>query len=196
MSKYKVCPDCGFHNEPFRIECARCEADITASPVVDGTSEAREQPVPAKKLARICECGAVNPPAARKCAQCGEDISDIVPAPEPEKAAAPRFTLAAVDGSYAYELTQSETTVGREQEMSGYLSQKQYVSRTHAKFTVLDGRLFVSDCGSVNHTYINSARISTSPQELHDGDEVGLGGCVADGSRQEGAAYFTVRICS
>lgn len=196
MSKYKVCPDCGFHNEPFRIECAQCEADITASPVVDGASETREQPATAKKLARICECGAVNPPAARKCAQCGEDISDIIPAPEPERASAPRFTLAAVDGSFAYELTRQETTVGREQEMSGYLSQKRYVSRTHAKFTVVDGRLFVADCGSVNHTYINSARISTSPQELHDGDEVGLGGCVADGSRQEGAAYFTVRICS
>lgn len=195
MSKYKVCPDCGFHNEPFRIECAQCEADITASPVVDGASEVREQPAPAKKLVRICECGAVNPPAARKCAQCGEDISDIIPAPEPESAA-PHFTLAAVDGSFAYELTQPETTVGRAQEMSGYLSQKQYVSRTHAKLTVLDGRLFIADCGSVNHTYINNARISGGPQELHDGDEIGLGGCVSGGSRQEGAAYFTVRICT
>lgn len=196
MSKYKVCPDCGFHNEPFRIECAQCEADITASPIVDEDPEPRAKPAPAKKMVRICECGAVNPAAARKCSECGEDISDMIPAPEPEKSAAPHFTLASVDGAFAYELTQPETTVGREREMSGYLSQKQYVSRTHAKFTAADGRLFIEDCGSVNHTYVNDSRIPEGLQELHDGDEIGLGGCVSGGSRQEGAAYFTVRICT
>ncbi|MGN1108725.1 MAG: FHA domain-containing protein [Oscillospiraceae bacterium] len=52
----------------------------------------------------------------------------------------------------------------------------------------------MTNLSTTNFTYVNNVRIS-SRQELHDGDEIGLGGNSAEGTRQEGAAYFTVRIC-
>ena len=78
--------------------------------------------------------------------------------------------------------------------MSDYLSGKPYVSRVHAKLTTHDGKLFVTDLGSANHTYVNNEQIS-GEVELHDGDELAFGGRVVNNSRQDSAAYFMVRIC-
>lgn len=195
MSKYRVCPDCGFHNAPSRIECSECEADLTAVPVVDeNTEQLNLAPTGAKSMVRLCDCGAKNPAAARKCSACGEDISDIIPT-EDRGNSVSHFMLASVDGSYAFELTEPETTVGRDQEMREYLSGKPFVSRVHAKFTAEGEKLFITNMSGTNYTYLNNSRISSGRQELHDGDEIGLGGCVVDGSRQDGAAYFVVRIC-
>ncbi len=194
MSKYRICPDCGFHNPPSRIECSQCEADLTSTPVVDENTSTKPADTSAPRaFVRVCGCGARNPAAMRKCAVCGEDISDIIPSEDvPESA--PHFTLASLDGEYAYELTQPETDVGREQEMREYLSAKPYVSRTHARLTAENGRLYITNLSTTNFTYVNNLRISNR-QELHDGDEIGLGGNSAEGTRQESAAYFTVRIC-
>ena len=194
MSKYRICPDCGFHNPPSRIECSQCEADLTSVPVVDENTVPKSAETAPKPLVRICSCGARNPAAMRKCAVCGEDISDIIPG-EDVPAGAPHFTLASVDGEYAYELTQPEITLGREQEMQEYLSAKPFVSRTHAKLNSENGRLYITNLSRTNFTYVNNLRIS-GRQELHDGDEVGLGGNNSDGERQQGAAYFIVRICT
>ena len=193
MNKYRICPDCGFHNPPCRIECSECEADLTCVPVVDESTAERSPIIPPKPMVRICSCGTRNPAAMRKCASCGEDISDVMPSSAEEEAAA-RFTLASVDGEFAYEITRTEITVGREQELREYLAVKPFVSRTHARFTTEGGRLYIHNLSSTNYTYVNNVRISDR-QELHDGDEVGLGGNAVGGNRQAGAAYFTVRIC-
>lgn len=193
MNKYRICPDCGSHNPPGRIECSECEADLTSVPVVDESTAERSPIVPPKPMVRICSCGTKNPAAMRKCASCGEDISDVMPSSDEEEAAT-RFTLASVDGEYAYEITQTEITVGREQELREYLAAKPFVSRIHARFTTEDGRLFITNLSATNFTYVNNVRISER-QELHDGDEIGLGGTSVGGNRQSGAAYFTVRIC-
>ncbi|MGN1119850.1 MAG: FHA domain-containing protein [Oscillospiraceae bacterium] len=198
MTKYKICPNCNCHNEPNIPECVQCEADITSVPVVDEeTVKHKTETYSQKRMVRICdECGAVNPPAARICS-CGEDISDIIPIEQQEestKQGQAHFTLATIDGNYAYDLTEPETTVGKENTMSEYLSGKPYVSRVHAKLTIQDGGLFVIDLGSTNHTYVNNEQV-IERQELHDGDELALGGRVVNNSRQDGAAYFMVRIC-
>mgnify|MGYP000003115900 FL=1 len=196
MTKYKICPDCQCHNEPFRIECVECEADLTSVPVVDEETEQKQaEPSVQKRIVRICDCGAVNPPAARKCSACGEDISDITPTEQQgEIKSQAHYTLATMDGSYAYKISQTEITIGRENSMSDYLSGKPYVSRVHAKLTTHDGKLFVTDLGSANHTYVNNEQIS-GEVELHDGDELAFGGRVVNNSRQDSAAYFMVRIC-
>ncbi len=193
MSKYRICPDCGYHNPPSRIECSECEADLTAVPVVDENTPAKPEITSPKALVRICGCGAVNPAAMRKCSVCGEDISDVIPCEE-KKDDAPRLTLASADGDFAFELTQNDVTVGREQAMREYLSAKPFVSRVHARLISENGRFFIENLSNTNFTYVNNSRIS-GRQELHDGDEIGLGGCLSGDSRQEGAAYFTVRIC-
>lgn len=194
MSKFKICPDCGFHNAPSRIECSQCEADLTRVAVSDESTEQLDlTPAALAGMVRICDCGEKNPAAARKCSACGEDISDIIPSEDREEAAR-HFTLASVDGEYAAELSEQETVAGRERFMSEYLSGKPFVSRIHAKFTVNGGRLYITNLSATNRTYLNNSLV-TETQELHDGDELGLGGCEINGARQDGAAYFMVRIC-
>ena len=195
MEKYKVCPACGAHNPPSLLECRSCETDLTGIKPVDETTEASANeapPSPAPEgLVRVCECGAHNPSQARKCAVCGEDISDILPsaaeAPCPEKTV---WQLTAPDGSFTFELCET-AVVGREAVMQEYLADKSYVSRTHAKFSLIDGGLFVENLSRTNRTYLNNILLdSDGPVALREGDEIGLGGNSAGGCRQDKAAYF------
>ncbi len=197
MEKYKICPACGAHNNPMFLECSECETDLQNIPVVDEASEesATHAPLPHESMIRICEdCGVHNPAQARQCAGCGEDISMIIPTPE--QAVTLRFILASLDGEYAYDICEGTTIIGREHEMAAYLESHLYVSRRHAELTLHGGILSVKNCSTTNFTYVNNQLLSgDATQILQDGDEIGLGGKVQNNSRQEQAAYFTVRIC-
>ena len=199
MEKYKICPSCHEKNEPTLLECIYCEADLTGVKITDEESErmqennsiAEQQTV---ELVRLCECGAKNPPNARKCSSCGEDISDITPTPDTaEKPAETTFVLSSTDGQYAYKLTSDEIIIGRENVMSEYLSVKSYVSRSHARLSIINGELFIENMSNTNFTYVNNQKI-TGKTQLKDGDEIGLGGTSVNGKLQSMAAYFLVRI--
>ena len=202
MERYKICPSCGKKYPTNVIECIECEIDLTRT---NGTDEKAEKvnpiiendaPIESVELVRICECGAKNPPNARKCLYCGEDISDITPAPDDsEKPKAVAIVLSSLDGQYAFKITDDRIEVGRERKMSEYLFSKSYVSRCHAVFTVSDERLYIENVSGTNYTYVNNMKIS-GKTELHDGDEIGLGGTSVGGNRQDNAAYFQVRIGS
>lgn len=200
MKKYKICPECQQKNEPFMIECAYCEADLTGIKVTDEETEKKLQnnfPVIDQqnvKLIRLCECGTKNAPNARKCSECHEDISDITPTPDNEDSKQ-RFVLSTLDGQYAYNMNSNETIIGRENVMSEYLSSKTYVSRSHAKLILENSELWIENLSATNFTYVNNKRIN-GKTKLSDGDEVGLGGLSINGNRQEQAAYFLVRIGS
>lgn len=200
MEKYKICPSCNKKNEPTLLECIYCEADLTRVKITDEETEKRQENVasaieqPASELVRICECGAKNPPNARKCSSCGEDISDITPTPDTaEKPAETTFVLSSTDGQYAYKLTSDEIIIGRENVMSEYLSVKSYVSRSHARLSIINGELFIENMSNTNFTYVNNQKI-TGKTQLKDGDEIGLGGTSVNGKSQSMAAYFLVRI--
>lgn len=202
MKKYKVCPICGQQNPPVRLECIECETDLSGSPVVDEETEAMRPVLPvspvvpetAGELVRRCECGRENPVQARKCSACGEDISDIVPVPGGTEHTS-HYTLLSVDGEYAFEPTETSSVIGREGRMKEYLSQKTYVSRKHAEIRLIDDSLQIRNWSETNYTFINNQKISGDQfTELHDGDEIGLGGVVKDGQRQPEAAYFVVRV--
>ena len=195
MEKFKICPSCGAKNPPNRIECDQCEADITGVPVM---TETQEEIVETKsKFVRICDCGAKNLPQARRCAVCGEDISDI-PAVEETEAATEspgKIMLVSLDGSYAYELCEKELIIGRSHDMGEYLNGFPYVSRSQAKLYQQDGQLFLSNLSHSNPTYVNNHPLNIDRSvPLQDGDEIGLGGCVVDGKRQDQAAYLIVRF--
>ena len=199
MEKYKICPSCHEKNEPTLLECIYCEADLTRVKITDEESERmRENNSIAEQqtaeLVRLCECGAKNPPNARKCSSCGEDISDITPTPDTaEKPAETTFVLSSTDGQYAYKLTSDEIIIGRENVMSEYLSVKSYVSRSHARLSIINGELFIENMSNTNFTYVNNQKI-TDKTRLNDGDEIGLGGTNINGKSQSMAAYFLVRI--
>ena len=199
MEKYKICPSCHEKNEPTLLECLYCEADLTRVKITDEETEkmnevnsAAQQPV--VPMVRLCECGAKNPPNARKCSSCGEEISDITPTPdEQESVVETTFVLSSTDGQYAYKMTSDEVVIGRENIMSEYLSSKSYVSRAHAKLLLENNELYIENLSGTNFTYINNKKI-TAKEKLSDGDEIGLGGTNINGKCQSEAAYFLVRI--
>ena len=199
MEKYKICPSCHEKNEPTLLECIYCEADLTGVKITDEESERMQEnnsiaEQQTAELVRLCECGAKNPPNARKCSLCGEDISDITPTPDTaEKPAETTFVLSSTDGQYAYKLTSDEIIIGRENVMSEYLSVKSYVSRSHARLSIINGELFIENMSNTNFTYVNNQKI-TEKTRLNDGDEIGLGGTNINGKSQSMAAYFLVRI--
>lgn len=200
MEKFKICPSCNKKNEPTLLECVYCEADLTRVKITDEETEKMQETAvsateqPTAGLARICECGAKNPPNARKCSSCGEDISDIPPSHDAaESPAETTFVLSSTDGQYAYKMTSDEIIIGRENAMSEYLSSKSYVSRSHAELSVVNGELFIENMSNTNFTYVNNKKI-TEKTRLNDGDEIGLGGTSINGNKQSMAAYFLVRI--
>lgn len=199
MEKYKICPSCHEKNEPTLLECIYCEADLTRVKITDEESERMQEnnsiaEQQTAELVRLCECGAKNPPNARKCSSCGEDISDITPTPNTaEKPAETTFVLSSTDGQYAYKMTSDEIIIGRENIMCDYLSVKSYVSRSHARLSIINGELFIENMSNTNFTYVNNQKI-TEKTRLNDGDEIGLGGTNINGKSQSMAAYFLVRI--
>ncbi len=53
------------------------------------------------------------------------------------------------------------------------------VSREHARLVASTGRLTIEDLGSRNGTFVNGTPVGTGPRELHDGDEIVVGGVAA-----------------
>lgn len=201
MKKYKICPSCNAKNDPTLLECLLCEADLTRVRIIDDetermlTEDISPQRAEAIEFVRVCECGEKNPPNARKCRACAEDISDITPTSDKNDAQEScTFILSSLDGKFAYKMSLDEVTIGRENVMSEYLINKNYVSRAHAKLSLINNELFIENLSTTNFTYVNNQRI-TSKMSLSDGDEIGLGGTNLNGKSQLEAAYFGVRIC-
>lgn len=203
MDKYKICPSCNKKNTTGLFECAFCEADLTNVKVVDELTENQGESLPCIELeqaeqVRVCDCGEINPSAARKCSACNEDISDITPTPaNKSQAETILFTFCSLDGEYAFSIKKPVTLIGREQEMSDYLKRKNFVSRTHIKLSIVNKELYIENLSQTNFTYINNQIIESNiPVLLHEGDEIGLGGIVKNNTRQNDAAYFILRTNS
>lgn len=205
LTKYKTCPECGKHNSPNLLECRWCEADLTGVKVVDSATEEAVTPLLdashasiENELVRICECGVHNAPQARKCKVCGEDISDIIPSWVEKSAQKPfSYELKSYDGAFCVTIDKSLVVVGRESELKEYLQTKLYVSRQHAKLTVVADKVFIENLSQTNKTFLNNEEIPGGiPTAIQNGDEIGLGGKVVDGSRQNDAAYFAFRVKS
>ena len=208
LEKYKICPACGEHNPPSLLECRKCETDLTGIKVMDSAMEKQEREEKEKTseapsgggtpvLVRVCECGAHNPPQARKCQECGEDISDIIPTTVMQKEKPFVYELQAVGEEYSVTMDQPVSIIGREAELKDYLGTKMYVSRQHAKLTIVAGKVMIENLSNTNRTFINNVAISqTEPTPLTDGDEIGLGGMEINGERQKDAAYFLFKVKS
>ena len=200
LPKYKICPECGKHNPPNLFECRYCETDLTGIKVVDRALEEAIIAAPKEEssemtkteLVRICECGAENAPQARKCSVCGEDISDIIPVQVEKKAERVfSYELKSLDNTFSITIDKPLIVIGREAELKDFLQTKVYVSRQHAKMTVVANRVFVENLSRTNKTFINNEEIPNGiPTAINNGDEIGLGGKVINGRRQDNAAYF------
>jgi ribosomal protein L40E len=205
LNKFKLCPTCHEHNPPALLECKKCGTDLTGFEVVDDAIlAAQHKPVQNSfaagghsRLVKVCDCGAENPPQARKCSACGEDMSDVGVTESRTMGTMPvtKAVFRTVDGSFSFTIEKPVTVIGRESEMSGYLKAKTYVSRRHAKLVIANGDIYIENLSSTNHTFVNNARIpDDTPTLLRSGDEVGLGGKRINGERQAKAAYFIIEV--
>ena len=199
LIKFKICPECGKKNPPNLLECRYCEADLTGTKVVDNAVEevaigsVKEAPAPiATELVRICDCGAQNAPQARKCKVCGEDISDISPVSVEKKDQKPfRYELKSFDGTFSVSIDKPLLVIGRESELKDYLQTKIYVSRQHARLTIVGEKAYIENLSRTNKTFLNNEEIPAgTPTALKNGDEIGLGGKLINDKRQSNAAYL------
>ncbi|WP_339316398.1 FHA domain-containing protein [Paenibacillus sp. FSL R10-2734] len=204
LTKFKVCPACNEHNPPALLECKKCETDLTGIKIVDeaGLSFVNESVKSVTvlssnySLVKTCDCGTVNSPQARKCSSCGEDISDIR-AMEVQSSlkASNKAVLRSINDEFIFPLETPVTIIGREAEMRQYLEVKTYVSRKHAKFTIVNGEVYVENMSSTNYTFVNNTLIPANiPYLLKNGDEIGIGGKMINGERQNQAAYFIAEV--
>lgn len=212
MAKIRICPKCKQQNPAGILECS-CGYDLMNVRITD--SEAAQTQMPDKKeplrnptaLVRICsECGRENAPQARKCAQCGEDISDIRPTSRPDtsaeispssfRQAERKAFLSSVADDFTFDLLTKtgQIILGRAAGMSAYLKDKAYVSRRQAKLYFENDQIYLENVSETNPTFLNNEPLEAGQRALiKPGDEIGLGGAVIDGKRQEQAAYFVLR---
>jgi two-component system, cell cycle response regulator len=73
-----------------------------------------------------------------------------------------------------YRMDAPELLIGRAGEARIHMPETA-VSRAHARFTEVDGRLFIEDLGSTNGTFCNDVRVTDCPVEVHDGDIIKFG---------------------
>jgi UDP-glucose 4-epimerase len=56
-------------------------------------------------------------------------------------------------------------------------------------------KVFIENLSQTNKTFLNNEEISSeTPTAVNNGDEIGLGGKVINGTRQENAAYFVFQV--
>ncbi len=90
-------------------------------------------------------------------------------------AQAPSVTLTMRQGptpGKRFVLSQNTISIGRLEDNDVVIDEQQ-ISRRHASLTWEKGRFVLRDLGSANGTFLNGVQI-TAPQELRDGDVIGL----------------------
>lgn len=136
-------------------------AEAAEEPAAAAAPAAAEAPAEAAGPPGTCpECGHVNAPTNRFCATCGYRLDQVAPAAEaaqPTKVAegTPAAVLIALDpeGNEVgrHSLPAGESMVGRN--TGGVFSSDAFLSPDHARLVAADGKVKITDLGSLNGTY-------------------------------------------
>jgi hypothetical protein len=73
-------------------------------------------------------------------------------------------------------LTKEQIIIGRDPGCDVQIDERQ-ISRQHAEITISVQNYTIRDLGSKNGTYLNGQPVTSTPMELHNGDEVGIALC-------------------
>ncbi len=142
------CSECGFVNPEGANYCQRCGAFITAS---EATSE------PTTAAYRVGETGEIE----------AVEIEDVV-----SGGAALVIRSGGGRAGESFPLSGERMSIGRRPDSDVFLDDVT-VSRDHALMVERGGEWWIDDCGSLNGTYVNRARIES--RHLEDGDELQVG---------------------
>jgi len=84
-----------------------------------------------------------------------------------------------------------ESVIGRS-DYSSILIADPSVSRVHASITQRDGKTFIQDLGSRNHTFVNGEQVGEAPVQIDIGDTIRIGNvdCIVE-STSENAGETT-----
>lgn len=144
----KICPECGQKNRGVAKICTKCKASLKS---IRGVHLPKDAPAAA--------------PSAR---------------PEPRRVmAVPEIRLMSSDGQEIFRVTESNPvfSIGREQVLSGFLRNCDYVSRRHAEISLIQSTLSIMDLNSTNGTFVNDCKLEQGRRRpLENGDRVSLGG--------------------
>jgi pSer/pThr/pTyr-binding forkhead associated (FHA) protein len=146
------CTECGFVNGEGANYCQRCGALIEHAEVPGGISS---DPITATY--RIDESGELVP----------VEMSEVT-------ARGPALVIRAGGGRVgeSFLLAGERMSIGRRPDSEVFLDDVT-VSRDHALLIARGGDWYLDDCGSLNGTYVNRARIES--HRLEEGDEVQIG---------------------
>jgi hypothetical protein len=142
------CTECGFVNGEGANYCQRCGALL---PRTDGTGE------PTTATYRIGETGEFEPVELDEVTERG-----------------PALVIRAGGGRVgeSFSVDGERMSIGRRPECDVFLDDIT-VSRDHAVLSHRGDEWYLDDCGSLNGTYVNRARIES--QRLQEGDELQIG---------------------
>jgi len=139
------CPECGFVNGEGANYCQRCGAFLTSA----------EPAGPATANYRVGETGEIEP----------IDLDDFTGSALVIRAGGGRV-------GESFPLERERMSVGRRPDADIFLDDVT-VSRDHALLVRRADEWYLDDCGSLNGTYVNRARIES--HRLADGDELQVG---------------------
>lgn len=73
-------------------------------------------------------------------------------------------------------LTEERIIIGRDPSCDVQIDERQ-ISRQHAEIRITSTGYTLRDLGSKNGTFLNGLPVSTDPQSIHNGDEIGIALC-------------------
>jgi hypothetical protein len=142
------CPECGFANADGANYCQRCGAFLAQSEASPGATTATY---------RVGETGELE----------AVDLDEVV-----ARGAALVIRAGGGRAGESFPLEADRLTVGRRPDSDIFLDDVT-VSRDHAIIVRRGSDYYLDDCGSLNGTYVNRARIES--HRLKDGDELQIG---------------------
>ncbi len=160
--------------------------------------------------ARICRvCSRAWPYSESKCCNCGTSLEceipvllspsvlsgSVIPIDSDEVSESPKplYSFCSDDGFFQTNLSEGdEIILGRESCGAEYMKNKDFVSRMHAKLSVVKGELLITHIGSSNPTLVNGRAIEKDkPFRIQAGDQIALGARERQGYN-ENIAYFHI----
>ncbi len=85
------------------------------------------------------------------------------------------WCLTEKNGMQKIELTHLPAVLGRKPEEADYILADEGVSRKHLQIFLQDTKLFITDVGSTNGTFLNTQRLEIDmPVEIREGDVIGI----------------------
>jgi hypothetical protein len=177
----KFCPGCAtplaIASQPLPAKSIPEASTASPGPASEsGTSVKACDPVPAtptnvtaappsaSNAVACAKCSQVLPPDAQYCMRCGHPLAPPQPA----------FHVCRSGAGQRPEerkKIEKEIVIGKASECDLVIASDEYVSRQHARISLVDGKPHVVDLGSSNGTYLRIRR----PTPLEPGDELVIG---------------------